>query len=105
MKPMYDRFPNDRPPEHDEPEALAVGTSRAAPELGGRRKAWQWIALSVSTTIVGAFFTGMAVQRRMDAPISTETRPLGTIKTRKSDKYVQVMVLRDGTLWYKADDP
>lgn len=63
------------------------------------------IAVSIILAIAGAFFAGMVVQRRMDAPISTERRPLGTINTRKSDKYVQVMVLRDGTLWYKADDP
>ena len=63
------------------------------------------IAVSVLAAVAVAFFTGMAVQRHLDAPVSTETRPLHTINTRKSDKYVQVMVLRDGTLWYKADDP
>ena len=63
------------------------------------------IAVSVLVAIGGAFFAGMAVQRRMDAPVATERRPLDSINTRKSDKYVQVMVLRDGTLWYKADDP
>ncbi|HWB07771.1 MAG TPA: hypothetical protein VG826_00905 [Pirellulales bacterium] len=63
------------------------------------------IAVSVLAAIAGAFFAGMELQRRMDAPIATERRPLDTINTRKSDRYVQVMVLRDGTLWYKADDP
>ena len=63
------------------------------------------IAVSVMAAIVGAFFAGMALQRHLDAPFSTEMRSLDTINTRKSDKYVQVMVLRDGTLWYKADDP
>jgi hypothetical protein len=63
------------------------------------------IAVLVLAAVTGAFFAGMVVQRRMDAPVSTETRPLETINTRKSDKYVQVIVLRDGTLWYKADDP
>lgn len=63
------------------------------------------IAVSVLAAIAAAFFAGMAVQRRRDAPIATERRPLESINTRKSDKYVQVMVLRDGTLWYKADDP
>lgn len=63
------------------------------------------ITVSVLATISAAFLAGMAVQRRRDAPISTERRPLGTINTCKSDKYVEVMVLRDGTLWYKADDP
>ena len=63
------------------------------------------IAVSFLAVVAGAFFAGMAVQRRIDAPISTERRPLDTINARKSDKYVDVMVLRDGTLWYKADDP
>lgn len=63
------------------------------------------IAALLLAVIGGAFVTGMAVQKRIDAPVSTETRPLNSINTRKSDKYVQVMVLRDGSLWYKADDP
>jgi hypothetical protein len=53
------------------------------------------LAIVALAAITGAFFAGMAVQRR----------PLDSINTRKSEKYVQVMVLRDGTLWYKADDP
>ncbi|HVX14228.1 MAG TPA: hypothetical protein VHC22_23780 [Pirellulales bacterium] len=63
------------------------------------------IAVLVAAAIVGAFFGGMAVQSYLDAPISTERRPLDTINTHKANKYVEVMVLRDGTLWYKADDP
>ncbi|HWB09490.1 MAG TPA: hypothetical protein VG826_09710 [Pirellulales bacterium] len=63
------------------------------------------IAVSILAAIAAAFFAGMAVQRHLDAPVATERRPLDTINMRKSDKYVQVMVLRDGTLWYKADDP
>ena len=63
------------------------------------------IAIAFLAAITSAFFAGMALQRHLDAPFSTEMRSLDTINTRKSDKYVQVMVLRDGTLWYKADDP
>jgi hypothetical protein len=69
------------------------------------RRIWFSIAVSVLVAIASAFFAGMAVQRRLDAPVATERRPINTINTRKSDKFVQVMVLRDGTLWYKADDP
>lgn len=63
------------------------------------------IAALLLLAIGGAFVSGMAVQKRIDAPVSTETRRLNTINTRKSERYVQVMVLRDGSLWYKADDP
>ena len=63
------------------------------------------VAVCVVAAVASAFFGGMAVQRRIDAPVSVERRPLDTINTRKSDKYIDVMVLRDGTLWYKADDP
>ena len=53
-------------------------------------------ALLVAMLVVGAFFGGMAWQRRLDQPVK---RFSGGIVEDSGERWIEVLVLRDGTRW------
>jgi hypothetical protein len=67
-----------------------------------RRPQFSIRTLLVATLVVAVFFGGMAVQRQLDKPASRYTT--GFVD-ESSTRYVETMVMKDGTEWSRELGP
>ena len=59
-------------------------------------------ALLVAMLVVGAFLGGMALQRQLDKPVK---RYKAGIVDDSGERYIEVLVLQDGTRWSRELGP